>query len=120
MQDIERLRISQQVRERFLLPVFEGDKIAALRNFNLAYVGSGSKASDRRARRVRCMSAVPLIAPELVRCSDSTKSATTGLMQCSKTGALFDHLVGNGEQPWWKAEAECFCGLQIDHELELT
>ena len=43
----------------------------------------GSKASDRRARRVRGMSAVPPIAPELVRCSDSTKSAMNGLVHCS-------------------------------------
>ena len=45
------MRISQQVRERFLLPVFENDKIAALRNFNLAYVGSGSKAAVQEGPR---------------------------------------------------------------------
>ena len=51
-----------------------------------AYVGSGSKASDRRVRRVRGMSAVPPIAPELLRCSNSTKSASSGHMHCSKFG----------------------------------
>ena len=30
----------------------------------------------------------------------------------------FDHLVGNGEQPWRKAEAECPGGVEVDHELE--
>jgi hypothetical protein len=56
----------------------------ALHKFHAAHVGSGSKASDRRARRVRGMSAVPPIAPEIVHCSDSTKSAISRLMQCSK------------------------------------
>src|SRR5262249_45748348 len=32
----------------------------------------------------------------------------------------FDHLVGDGQHPWWKAEAECLRGVQVDHELELS
>jgi hypothetical protein len=64
-----------------------------MHHFCAAYVRDGSKASDRRARRVRGMSAVPLIATELVRCSDSTKSANCDITQCSKKPSL-DHLVG--------------------------
>src|SRR5205085_10511843 len=29
-----------------------------------------------------------------------------------------DHLVGDGEQPWRKAQAECFGGVEVDHEIE--
>src|SRR5215813_11840170 len=32
---------------------------------------------------------------------------------------LFDHLVGDGEQPRREAEAECPGGVEVDHELEL-
>src|SRR5262249_40494957 len=31
-----------------------------------------------------------------------------------------DHLVGDGEKPWWEAEAECPGGVEVDHELELA
>src|SRR6516164_5361667 len=31
----------------------------------------------------------------------------------------FDHLVGDGEQPGRKAEAEYLGGVEVDHELEL-
>ena len=31
---------------------------------------------------------------------------------------LFDHLVGDGEQPWRKTEAEYSGGVEVDHELE--
>jgi hypothetical protein len=72
----------------------------------------GQKASDRRARRVRGMSAVPPIAPKLVRCSDSTKSVRTGLLRCNKVDEiqrvnlpktalnqmLLNNLVGAAEQ----------------------
>jgi hypothetical protein len=33
--------------------------------------------------------------------------------------ALFDHLVGGGEQRLWHREAERFGGLEIDDQLEL-
>src|SRR5262249_30696881 len=32
---------------------------------------------------------------------------------------LLDHLVGAGEQVGWDGEAKRFCGLEVDHELEL-
>ena len=34
------------------------------------------------------MSAVPPIAPELLRCSDSTKSANSGLMHCKRPSPI--------------------------------
>src|ERR1700687_4838976 len=36
-----------------------------------------------------------------------------------QTTALFDHLVGAGEQCRWHNDAKRLCGLQIDHQLEL-
>jgi hypothetical protein len=56
-----------------------------LRDFDSANVSCGSKASDRRARRARGMSAAPPIAPEIVHCSDSTKSAMSRQLQCNKS-----------------------------------
>jgi hypothetical protein len=32
---------------------------------------------------------------------------------------LFDHLVGGGKQRWRNSQAERFCRLQVDDELEL-
>ena len=74
---------------------------------------SASKASDRRARRVRGMSAVPPIASELVRCSNSTKSAITGPVQCSKKHVLLDHLVGSQQDRGRQLDADRFGGLQF-------
>src|SRR2546425_794042 len=51
----------------------------------------------------------------------ATKSATNGLMHCSKQYArvsLFNHVVGNGEQPWRKAQTECLGSVEVDHQLE--
>jgi hypothetical protein len=69
------------------IPVWRGSNYgpAALRDFNLAHVSSGSKASDRRARRLRGMSAVPLIATELVTRGIPSLGANNGLPQCSKS-----------------------------------
>jgi hypothetical protein len=36
-----------------------------------------------------------------------------------RIGSLFDHLVGDAEQPWREAETECLRGFEVDHELEL-
>src|SRR5579863_9191618 len=35
-----------------------------------------------------------------------------------EVGALFDDLVGQGEQGWWRGEAELLGGSQVDHQLE--
>jgi hypothetical protein len=37
----------------------------------------------------------------------------------SKKVALFDHLVGTGEQSWRNGEAESRRRLEIDHEFDL-
>src|SRR4051794_39211427 len=37
----------------------------------------------------------------------------------SKTSALFDHLIGGGEQRWWHGEAQHPCRRVIDDKLEL-
>jgi hypothetical protein len=31
-------------------------------------------------------------------------------------GFLFDHFVGDGQQPRWKGETEGFCGFEVDEE----
>jgi hypothetical protein len=41
MQDIERVRISQRVGERFWLPVIEDQRVAALRDFGEPIAASG-------------------------------------------------------------------------------
>src|SRR3954471_20600465 len=35
----------------------------------------------------------------------------------SKTSALFDHLIGGGEQRWWHGEAQHPCRRVIDDKL---
>jgi len=45
-------------------------------------------------------------------------SAISGLTHRNKKAPLFDHLVGDGEQPRWEAEAECPGGVEVDHELK--
>jgi hypothetical protein len=34
--------------------------------------------------------------------------------------ALFDHLVGSEQQLCWHSKAECFGGLQVNHQIEFT
>jgi hypothetical protein len=68
------------------------------------------------------MSAVPPIASEFCVPQRKTPSATCGthaLQQQARVGSLFDHLVGDGEHPRRKAEAERLRGLEIDQEFEL-
>src|SRR5712664_826601 len=36
-----------------------------------------------------------------------------------QTTALYDHLVGAGEQCRWHNDVKRLCGLQIDHQFEL-
>src|SRR5262245_59905598 len=48
----------------------------------------------------------------------ATKSARSGCEQMQQTVALFNHLVGAGEQRGRHLDAERFGGLEIDHQLE--
>jgi hypothetical protein len=94
---------------------------------------SGSFASPGGTTGLRCMSAMPPIAHELMRRGELTRRANTGrkfeprhLQRCAKTGCnssnaapLFDHLVGAGEQRRRHFEAERLRRFQIDDQLEL-
>src|ERR1700716_3990560 len=64
--------------------------------------------------------------PALPECpfypQQQTSSARPGLSercQTRKSAALFDHVVGAGEQCRWHNDAKRLCGLQIDHQFEL-
>ena len=47
------------------------------------------------------------------------KGAISGLTHRGKHAVSLDRLVGGGKELWRKGDAEGFCGLQIDHQLEL-
>jgi hypothetical protein len=71
------------MREIFMSGMFTPEEIAA----QLTRIEHEQNEKDENVPGdddLRGMSAVPPIAPKLVRCSDSTKSAMSGLMQCSK------------------------------------
>ena len=53
----------------------------------------------------------------LQRAAGPYRSATTGLVQCSKYRLLFDHLVGAYHQGQGHFEAERLGGFQVDDEL---
>jgi hypothetical protein len=40
-------------------------------------------------------------------------------MHCSKTGFLFDHVVGGGRQRLRHIKTKRFSSLEVDHQLEL-
>jgi len=35
-------------------------------------------------------------------------------------GALFDHLVGAGEEGFWDAQAQCLGGVEVDSHIKLA
>jgi hypothetical protein len=66
------------------LPAQVQQEIAALRDFNLACVGSESIASDRYVARGRGMSASPPEATELMQRRELSRCANRDLAHCSK------------------------------------
>jgi hypothetical protein len=85
-----------------------------LRDFNPAYVGSGSKSVIRRHPRdvrIAPASGPPRVIAVCLRSANSGR-ALAARMQ------LFDHLVGAGEQRRWHVEAERLGGFQIDDQFE--
>src|SRR5262249_607494 len=62
---------------------------------------------------------LPATATKPARNSETSRSATTGLVQCSKYRLFFDHLVGAYHQGQGHFEAECLGGFQVDDELDL-
>ena len=62
-------------------------------------------------------SAIAPIATKMSRRDERRKGPRSDIRSAANCG-LFDHLVGNGEQPWRKAEAECLGSVEVDHELE--
>ena len=81
---------------------------AAVRDFNPAYDRFGSNATDRHARDARPMSASPPIEVKHWHRSETPLRAKTGCEQSQQTAALFDHLVGAGEQCRRNLEADRF------------
>src|SRR4029077_7573044 len=81
-----------------------------------------SFASLRRVARLRRMSAMPSIATETVRRNEPTRWARRRHRKLFNhyRRASFDHVVGDGKHAWRYRQAECFRGLQIDHQLELA
>src|SRR5215216_1751420 len=76
-------------------------------------------ASDRRAVRLRGMSAMPPVAPKLIRLGELTRCAKQPDSCTAANSILFDHLVGAGEQRGWNGNPEYLRGPEIDDEFEL-
>src|ERR1700730_3716230 len=82
---------------------------------------SGSFSTELAWTKRSLRSAMPPIATEFTRHDESSRSAPSGLTQCSKEGGpnpSFDHLVSAREQHRWHVDAEQPRRLQVDDELE--
>src|SRR5258707_10806305 len=66
----------------------------------------GSFSSDRPPSDATDMSAIRLIATELVHRNELTRCAIRVVTRRNKRERLFDHLLGAGEQAWRDFQAE--------------
>src|SRR5215470_753447 len=57
------------------------------------------------------------LATELLRCSEMTRRANSGLVRCN-TEASFDHLVGEQLHRAWHLDAKCLRGHHVDDQIE--
>jgi hypothetical protein len=73
----------------------------------------------RKSDRPRGMSALPPAA-DIGRLHAQVRSVPTSDSCTAANSVLFDDLVGSGEQRLRNAEAERFCGLEIDHQLDFS
>jgi hypothetical protein len=48
----------------------------------------------------------------------ATQSAKSDREQMQQVAPLLDHLVGDGEQPWWEAEAESQKSIETVSQTE--
>ena len=53
-----------------------------------------------------------------VTAAEFDPSRTFATVNCRIAKGLFDHLVGGDEQRRWHGDAERFCGLEVDDQLE--
>ena len=86
-----------------------------MRDFAPAYDRCGSRPVIRRCPRNVRFGPLCGLKSDMSR---GPRSATSGLMRCSKKHLLFDHLVGGREQLVRHGEAKHAGGLVVDHKLE--
>jgi hypothetical protein len=77
-----------------------------------------ANSSDRQAPRRSCHVRFAPIATEIRRRSESTRSAISDRMHCSKTALSFDHVVGELLEMQRYVKTERLRSVEIDHQLE--
>src|SRR3954451_24479589 len=78
-----------------------------------------NRVKMRRTRIEHMSAGLPPITEIARRGWHGRKVPKPAVSSRSKTSALFDHLIGGGEQRWWHGEAQHPCRRVIDDKLEL-